>query len=144
MARADVDDVDVAAEDVRDDLGRSRLVALALRRRAERDDDLAEDVELDGRDLVVPRELQVGVDQLGLAEVVRPGVERRPDAEPEELPARRGLLATLLDRVAAVANIIPVFTASVTRDLGRLDLVAAEFLAWHDAHDVSALPARET
>ena len=52
--------------------------------------------------------------------------------------------ATLLDRAAAVANIIPVFTASVTRDLGRLDQVAAEFLAWHAAHDVSAVPARET
>ena len=93
MARADVDGVDVAAEDVRDDLRGGRLVALALRRRPERDDDLAEDVELDGRDLVVARELQVGVDQLRLAEVVRAGVEGRADAEAEQLAARGRLLA---------------------------------------------------
>ena len=73
--------VDRALEDVGDDLRRRRLVPLALRRRAERDDDLAEDVELDRRDLVVARELQLRVDHARLAEVVRAGVERRADAD---------------------------------------------------------------
>jgi hypothetical protein len=53
VADADVHVVDRAAEDVGHDLRRGRLVPLSLWRRAERDDDLAEDVELDGRDLVV-------------------------------------------------------------------------------------------
>jgi hypothetical protein len=96
-----VDHVDVAAEDVGDDLRRCRLVALALRRRAERDDDLTEDVEFRRRHLVVPRELELGVHELRLAEVVRPRVERRADPEAEQLPARGGLLAALLDRVVA-------------------------------------------
>src|SRR3954453_14883455 len=76
-----------AAEDVRNDLRSRGLVPLALRRRAEGDDDLAEDVELHGRDLVVPAELQLGVDHPRLAEVVRAGVERRPDADAEQLAA---------------------------------------------------------
>src|SRR5579862_7383658 len=63
VAGADVHVVDRAPEDVGDDLGRGGLVTLALRRRAEGDDDLAEDVELDGRDLVVPRELQLRIDE---------------------------------------------------------------------------------
>jgi hypothetical protein len=66
--------VDGAPEDVRDNLRGRRLVPLALRRRPERDDDLAEDVELDGRDLVVAGELQVGVDQLRLPKVVRASI----------------------------------------------------------------------
>ena len=88
VAGPDVDVVGRDAEDVRDDLRRGRLVALALRRRPERDDDLAEDVELHGRDLVVARELQLRVQERRLAEVVRPGVERRADADAEQLPAR--------------------------------------------------------
>src|SRR5204863_1049162 len=87
VARTNVDVVDGAAEDVGDDLRRRRLVALSLRRRAERDDDLAEDVELDRRDLVVPRELELRVDQPRLAEVVRAGVESGADADAEELAA---------------------------------------------------------
>ena len=62
VADAHVDRVGRAAEDVGDDLRGRRLVALALRRRAERDHDLAEDVELDGRDLAVARELQLRVE----------------------------------------------------------------------------------
>ena len=50
---------------------RDRLVALPLRHGAEREDDLAEDVELDRRHLVVPRELELGVEERRLAEVVR-------------------------------------------------------------------------
>ena len=88
VAGADVDRVGVDAEDVGDDHRRRRLVALALRRRAERDDDLAEDVELHRRDLVVARELELGVDQPRLAEVVRAAVERR--ADPERRAACRG------------------------------------------------------
>ena len=76
------------AEDVGDDLGGDRLVALALRGRAERDDDLAEDVELHARHLVVARELEIRVQELGLPEVVRPRVERRADADAEQLAAR--------------------------------------------------------
>ena len=97
----DVDDVDVAAEDVGDDLSRGRLVTLALRGRPERDDDLAEDVELDRRDLVVPRELKVGIQELGLAEVVRAGVERRADPDAEQLAPGGRLRTPLLDRVVA-------------------------------------------
>jgi hypothetical protein len=63
VPRAHVHVVDRAAEDVGDHLGGRRLVALPLRRRAQRDDDLAEDVELHGRYLVVARELQLWVDQ---------------------------------------------------------------------------------
>ena len=70
-----------------DDLRGRRLVALALRRRPEGHDHLAEDVELDRRDLVVARELQLGVQELRLAEVVRPRVEGRADPEAEQLPA---------------------------------------------------------
>ena len=93
VAGAHVHVVDRAAEDVGDDLRRRRLVALPLRRRAERDDDLAEDVELDGRDLVVARELQLRVDHPRLAEVVRARVERRADADAEQLAARLRVLA---------------------------------------------------
>ena len=87
VAGAHVHVVERAVEDVGDDLRRGRLVALPLRRRAERDDDLAEDVELDRRDLVVARELELGVDEPRLAEVVRAGVERRADPDAEQLPA---------------------------------------------------------
>src|SRR4051794_11102184 len=76
-----------ALEDVGDHLCSRRLVTLTLWRRTERYDDLAEDVELHRRDLVVARELQLGVDHPRLAEVVRARVERRADAETEELPA---------------------------------------------------------
>ena len=93
VAGAHVHVVDRAVEDVGDDLRRRRLVPLPLRRRAERDDDLAEDVELDRRDLVVARELQLRVDEPRLAEVVRAGVERRADPDAEQLPARLRLLA---------------------------------------------------
>ena len=79
------------AEDVRDDLRGRRLVALALRHGAERDDDLAEDVELHRRHLVVAGELELRVEQLRLAEVVRAGVERRADADAEQLAARSRL-----------------------------------------------------
>ncbi len=78
-----------------------RLVPLTLGRRSERDDDLAEDVELDGRDLVVARELQVGVDVPRLREVVRPRVERRADPDTEQLAASLGLGAARLERVVA-------------------------------------------
>src|SRR5207344_3501201 len=101
VARADVDVVDRAAEDVGDDLRGRRLVALTLRRRAERDDDLAEDVELHGRDLVVARELELRVDQPRLAEVVRARVERRADPEAEQLPAAFRVGALLLDLAVA-------------------------------------------
>ena len=95
---AHVDVVGRDAEDVGDDLRGRRLVPLPLRHRAERDDDLAEDVELHRRDLVVARELQLGVEQLRLAEVVRARVERRADAEAEQLPARLGVAPPLLER----------------------------------------------
>ena len=85
VAGPHVHDVDVAVEDVGDDLRRRRLVPLPLRRRSEGDDHLAEDVQLDRCDLVVPRELELRVDELRLAEVVRARVERGADAEPEKL-----------------------------------------------------------
>src|SRR5581483_11649507 len=85
VARTHVHVVDGAFEDVGDDLRGSRLVPLALRRRAERDDDLAEAVELHRRDLVVAGELQLRIEQARLAEVVRAGVERRADPDAEQL-----------------------------------------------------------
>ena len=91
VADPDRDRRRVDAEDVGDDDRRRRLVALALRSRPEGDDDLAEDVELHRRDLVVARELQLRVDQPRLGEVVRAGVERRPDPEAEQLAARLGV-----------------------------------------------------
>jgi hypothetical protein len=56
---------------------------LPLRDRPESDDELAEDVELDGRDLVVAGELQLRVQDHRLAEVVGAGVQggSDPDAE---------------------------------------------------------------
>src|SRR4029079_18968485 len=93
---SDVHLVGRAAEDVRDDLGRRRLVPLHLRYGTERDYDLAEDVELHRRRLVVPRELQLRVEQCRLAEVVRPGIESRADPEPEQLAPRGRLLAPRL------------------------------------------------
>ena len=99
VAGTDIHVVGRDLEDLGDYLRCSRLVALALRRRPERDDDLAEDVELDRRDLVVPRELELRVDERRLAEVVRARVERRADADAEQLPARLGVAPLLLDRV---------------------------------------------
>ena len=130
-----VDVVGRDAEDVGDDLRRGRLVALALRRRAERDDDLAEDVELDRRHLVVARELQLRVDELRLAEVVRAGVERRADADPEQLPARLGVAPPLLDPVVAdqlerlveaarvVAGVVDAAVRRLVRHLVGADVV---------------------
>ena len=140
VARPHRDDVDVAAEDVGHDLRRRGLVPLPLRRRAERDDDLAEEVELDRRHLVVPRELQVGVDQLGLAEVVRPGVERRADPEAEQHPTGGGLLAPSLDRVVpdqlerelegarVVAGVVDAAVGGLVRHVLGLDVVHASEL----------------
>src|SRR5207302_10534223 len=98
---APVDVGDGAVEDLGDDLRGGRLVALALRRRSERDDDLAEDVELDRRDLVVAGELQLGVDEPRLPEVVRARVERRADADAEPLAARLRVAASLVHRAPA-------------------------------------------
>ena len=64
VAGPDVHLVGRAAEDVGDHLGGGRLVALSLRHGPERDHDLAEDVELHGRRLVVARELELRVEQL--------------------------------------------------------------------------------
>ena len=132
-----MDHVDVAVEDVRDDLRRRRLVALALRRRAERDDDLAEDVELDRRDLVVAGELEVGVDQLRLAEVVRARVERGADPEAEQLAAGGRLCPPLLDarrtdeverhlhRPRVVARVVDAAVRRLVRHVLGLDEVLA-------------------
>ena len=124
-----------AAEDVGDDLRGRRLVPLPLRRRAERDHDLAEDVELDRRDLVVARELQRRVDVLRLGEVVRARVERRADAEAEQLAARLGVGAPRLDGVVAdqlereverarvVARVVDAAARRRVRHLLGLDVV---------------------
>ena len=140
MAGADVDRVDVALEDVGDDLRRRRLVALALRRRAERDDDLAEDVELHRRDLVVPRELQLRVDHPRLAEVVRARVERRADPDAEQLAAALGVAAALVDAVPAdqvepdvehagvVAGVVDAAVRRLVRHVLGADVVALPHL----------------
>ena len=117
-----------AAEDVGHDLRRRRLVPLSLRDGAERDDDLAEDVELDRGGFVVARELEVRVQQGRLPEVVRPRVERGADAEAEELAPRFRVLAPFLDR--------PVVD-QVERDIERRCIVAGVVdapvrrLVWH-------------
>ena len=85
MAGADVHVIGRATEDLGDDLRRRRLVSLPLRHGAERHHHLAEDVELHGRDFVVPGELQLGVDDHRLAEIVRTGIERGADADAEAL-----------------------------------------------------------
>ena len=131
----DVDVVGADAEDVGGHLRRDRLVPLALRDRAERQDDLAEDVELDRRHLVVPGELQVGIEQLRLAEVVRARIERRADPQAEQLPARLGLAPALLDPVVAdqverdvqaarvVAGVVDASVRRLVRHLVRADVV---------------------
>src|SRR5207244_6068448 len=68
---------------------------------AEGDDDLAEDVELDRRDLVVAAELQIRVQQLRLAEIVRAGIERGANPQAEPLAPRLRVAPPLLDRVVA-------------------------------------------
>ncbi len=115
MAGPDVNVVDRALEDVGDDLSGRRLVALTLRGRAQRDDDLAEDVELDRRNLVVPRELQLGIDHARLAKVVRARVESRADADPEQLAARLCVRPARLD-----ARVVD----QVERDVEHLRIVA--------------------
>ena len=72
-------------EDVRNHLGRSRLVALSLRRGAEVDVHLAVQVELHVRGLAVAGERQLRVDDPGLPEVVGPRIERRADSDPDPL-----------------------------------------------------------
>ena len=62
VAGTDVDVVGADAEDVGGDLRRDRLVSLALRHRPERQNDLAEDVELDRRHLVVARRTEVRIE----------------------------------------------------------------------------------
>ena len=140
MADADVDRVGVDAEDVGDDLRGDRLVPLPLRRRPERDDDLAEDVELHRRHLVVARELQLRVDQARLAEVVRARVERRADPDPEQpagglrLGAAGGepLLAEQAERQVEHRRVVArVVDAAVRRRVGHLlgaDVVALAHL----------------
>ena len=132
---AHVDHLDRAVEDRGDDLRGRRLVALTLRRRAERDDDLAEDVELADRDLVVARELQVLVEDLRLAEVVRARVERRADPEAQQLAARGGVGAAFLEAVVAdqierqverarvVAGVVDAAVRRLVRHLLGLDVV---------------------
>ena len=92
-----VDVVGSHAEHVRDDLRRRRLVTLPLRGGTERHDDLAEQVELHRCRLVVPREGQLRIHEPRLREVVRARVERRADADPDQLAARLVSLA-LADR----------------------------------------------
>ena len=141
VARPDVDVVGRAAEDLRDDLRRRRLVSLPLRHRAERHHDLAEDVELDRRDLVVAGELQLRVEDHRLAEVVRSGVERGADADPEELPARLRVAPLLVQRVVAdqverdveAAGVVAgVVDAAVRRLVGELFVLDVVLLAHLD------------
>jgi hypothetical protein len=115
-------------------------VALALRHRPQGDHDLAEDVELDRRRLVVARELQLRIEQLRLAEVVRARVERRADPDAEQLPARGRLLLARLDPVVAdqvegdveaarvVAGVVDATVRRLVRHLLRLDVVALAHL----------------
>ena len=140
VAGANVHHVDVALEDVGDDLRGRRLVPLALRRRAERDDDLAEDVELHRRDLVVPRELELGVDHPRLAEVVRSRVERRADPDAEQLAAasasaRRSAMPSQPIRSSAdveharvVAGVVDAAVRRLVRHLLDPDVVALAHL----------------
>ena len=138
VAGTDVYVVGRDVEDVRDDLRCSRLVALALRRRPDGDDDLAEDVELDRRDLVVPRELELRVDERRLAEVVRPRVEGRADADAEQLAARLGVLALLVDRVVVDELQRLVETARVVA--GVVDAAVRRLVGHLVGADVVALP----
>ncbi len=113
---------------------------LSLRDGAESDDDLAEDVELDHRRLVVARELQLGVEELRLAEVVRAGVERRADPEPEQLASRGGVLAALVqpvvadqlerdvERTCVVAGVVDAAVRRLVRHLLGLHVVALAHL----------------
>ncbi len=136
-AGVDADHAGVAAEDVGDDLGGGRLVALALRRRPEVDGELAVDVEFGDRRLAVAGEGQVGVDDLRLAEVVGAGVEGRADPDPDPLAVVGGVdlglllaplrVAELLERQVEllwqIARVVDAFVRRLVRIVLRLDVV---------------------
>ena len=84
-----------AAEDVGHDL--CRVVSCPCPAARYSSSTALEDVELHRGCLVVSRELEIGVQEGRLPEVVRPGVERRADPD-EELAPRGRLLPPLLDR----------------------------------------------
>src|SRR5208337_723999 len=81
-------------EYVGDDLRGGGFVSLALRTRTDGNNHFAVDIEFAVRALRVTGERRVGVDDLRLAEVVRSGIERGADANPEHaaFSARLGLL----------------------------------------------------
>src|SRR6185437_3653989 len=114
------------------------FVSLALRDGPERDDDLTEDVELRRRDLVVPGELKVRVQDHRLPEVVRSRIERGADPDSEDLPPRLGIPALLLERVVAdqlerdidTARVVArVVDAAVRRLVGELLVLDVVLLA---------------
>src|SRR4029453_1788347 len=84
VSRPDGDVLRRHTEELGGHLRRDRLSPLPLWNRSEGEDDFAEDVQPDRGHLVVARKLKLRVQERGLAEIVRPGVEGRPDADPDE------------------------------------------------------------
>src|SRR4051812_31556509 len=148
-ASADRDHIRRNFQHVGDNLRSYGFVSLTLRHRPDSDHDFAIDVELHVGGLRVPAKRRMRIDDLCLAEVVRAGVKRSADADPDHAAFRAGLLLFRLPLVPANqflgelqhAGIIPgVIYASVGRQVGellRLDEIAfanrvsrnAEFVA---------------
>ena len=130
------------AEFVGHHLRRRCFVALAGGCRAEHDDHRAVEIELDGRNLGIAGEREVGIDDARLAEVVGAGIERRADADADPAPfgTRRSLLLLpvvpadqlfrLFEQEWIVAGVI---YAAVRRGVGELaDVVTQEHLVARD------------
>ena len=113
-----------------------RLVALPLRDGAERDDDLAEDVELHRRRLVVAGELELGVQERDWPKLFVPESSVEPIPIPSSFPRAARLRLALLDRVVAdqverdveaarvVAGVVDAAVRRLVRHLLGLDVVA--------------------
>ena len=86
VAGADGDVVGRAADDVGDDLRRGRLVPLPLRRRPERDDDLAEDVQLDVATSLFPENWSSGLISCDCPKLFVPESSVEPMPTPSSFP----------------------------------------------------------
>jgi hypothetical protein len=80
-------------------LRRRRFVTLSLRHRAHADHDFAVDVQLGDRRLRLPGKRRSRIDDARLSKIVRAGIQRRADSQPDPAP--------FLGRVRFFVSIVP-------------------------------------